>query len=175
MLVLATCTNITIKSCSKLLLATSSYPFLLFWLYFIVGPITVTRDYILHTIPVLYKTWSLSLEIRPVATVTHWSNIIRIGLGVHDQAAYGDRAPAIFFFPGSTKLQIASAVNHDISYDVCSKNALGIDGWTTLVVSQFQSVTNDLIQFRVTVGGLVIEDCLNTYPKEFQNVKVSSS
>jgi hypothetical protein len=52
-------------------------------------------------LPVLYKEFRISFDIKPNETVNCWSNIIRIGIEGADYDKYGERNPALFFSKGT--------------------------------------------------------------------------
>jgi len=128
-------------------------------------------------IQTLDKQWSLSMDINPAGTVQGLSNIIHIGTG-GDQGVYGYRTPAIMFYPGTTRLQITSAINGETPYSIndCHTGpdtTIDIHRWTNVVVMQVLVLNG--YQFIVKLNGLPVFSVYNTDPQEFENVKVSSS
>ena len=142
-------------------------------LNFILGTITVSRNNLLKVIPVVHKDWSLSVEINPSGIIGDWASIIRVGPGVVDFVAYGDRAPAIFFYPGTTRLHVTNSVNGLINYSNDPPTHLPINKWTKLDVGQ--SLHADGYHYILSIDGNVVYDIINTVPQEFTNMKVSSS
>ena len=95
---------------------------------FIVGDMVISRNNLYEVIPVLYKQWSLSVEISPFGTVTGWSNILHVGIGGNFEV-YGDRIPGIWFISGTTRLHISSAINGNSNFQI-DTDSIPMNKWT---------------------------------------------
>jgi len=142
-------------------------------LNFILGNFAVIRNTQQKIIPQVTKHWSLSVEINASGIIPGWSNILRVGPGVNDAGAYGDRAPAIFFHPSTTRLHITNAVNGDKNYIYDHSAQLQINQWYKIDVGQ--SLHADGYHYIIAIDGNVVKDIINHQPQEFRNNKVSSS
>lgn len=139
-------------------------------MYTIVGT-AVTRNNLYQVLPQLHKQWSFSVEINPAGTVSGWGSIVHVGLG-GNHAVYGDRTPGIWFVPGTTKLHIASAINGNSNY-VKEPRALTLNNWTKVDISQLRQ--SDGYHYTISIDGTIVHDVINIDPRDFTNVKVSSS
>ena len=82
----------------------------------------------------MFKNFQVSVEVYPMGTVKSWGSLVHIGLG-GDKTAYGDRYPAIWFWPNSLNLYICSAINGNPDSSIKLK-AVDSAKWTTIVVQQ---------------------------------------
>ena len=126
-----------------------------------------------RTIPTLYKQWSVSLDIKPTGLVGTHGNIFHIGNGP-DRGSYGDRIPAIWFLPGTTKLHITSAVNGLNNYRPDDTDPIPMNEWTRVEISQLRQ-TDGTYQHTIKIDDKIYDQILNTDPREFKNIKVYTS
>ena len=84
----------------------------------------------------MYKNYKVSVDIYPKGTVSGWSSLLHIGLGLNEEI-YGDRNPAIFFHDSALTLRIYSAINGNKIYAVPTE-PLSMYEWTTVVIQQQQ-------------------------------------
>ena len=137
------------------------------------GAFSVIGDNLYQSVPTLYKEWTLSVEIMPTGTVSGYSNVLQVGLG-GDDTDYGDHSPAIFFDSLDTTLHIKSAVSGDKGYFTNSCDAIPLNEWTLVVVTQ--TLQGDgTYQYSVELDGEVVDQLTNTDPREFDDVKVYTS
>lgn len=118
-----------------------------------------------------YKQWSVSLEIYPSGILSGWSSILHVGTG-GDYGVYGDRNPGIWFTSGTTKLHIACAVNGDRSYPK-ETDAIPLNEWTKVDIAQIRQ--SDGYHYTIAVDYTIILDIINTDPRDYTDVKVSSA
>ena len=97
---------------------------------------------------------------------------MHVGIG-GDHAVYGDRTPAIYFYPGGTRMHIPSAINGNSNH-VMSTPAIPLNEWSRVEVSQFQ-LPDKSYQMTVMVGDTIVDQVTNTDPREFIDVKVFTS
>ena len=105
----------------------------------------------------------------PIGIVDEWSNILHVGLG-GNSGQYGDRTPAIFFWPGSTKIAIHSAINGNKEYPM-DPDPIPINQWTRVDMSQLCR-SDGVYQFTLQIAGTIVHQITNTDAREFLDVKV---
>ena len=133
-----------------------------------------------QTIPTLYKTWSLSLDIMPTGLVSGWSNILHIGTGGNG-AVYGDRTPGIWLTDMNTRLHIPSAINDNQNYySYGNTDPIPMNEWTHVEVSQqrqpiYISTDQPIYLYTIRIGGIIFTETVNENPAVFSDVKVYTS
>ena len=135
----------------------------------------VTTNHLHQTLPTFYKQWSISVNIMPIGILTgenEWGNILRVGLG-GDREEYGDRTPAIWFTPSTTKMSIYSAINGDSEYFI-ETDPIPINAWAWVEMSQVRQ-PDGVYQFTIRMAGAIIHQIINTDPREFSDVKIYTS
>jgi hypothetical protein len=68
-----------------------------------------------------FENYSLSFTIRPRGIVGGWANIVHFTIG-QNMSRFGDRSPAIWFFPGNTRLHIRIGDSRDINWGIDTPN-----------------------------------------------------
>ena len=130
----------------------------------------VTKNHLYETLPILFKQWTFNLLVMPIGIVNdEWSSLLHVGLGGNN-AEYGDRTPAIFMVPSTTKMEISSAIdgNKDSSIET---DPLPINKWTQIEISQLRQ-TDGVYQFTIRIGELILRQMNNTDAREFSDVMV---
>ena len=132
----------------------------------------VERNKLIQHLPTLFKQWRVALDIMPVAAIGEWGNIIHIGLGGNVDS-YGDRNPAIWFSPNTTKLHLASGVNGYVNYAIDTDQPLPINQWASILISQMKiDDDTDAYNYTVTLNGEVLHQTVNYVSYVYHNVKV---
>ena len=121
---------------------------------------------------VLQRGWSVSFTIKPTGVVTRWSSIIHATLG-GNRKRYGDRTPAIWFKPRTTKLVICSAISGDKNKCYTSP-PLPKNKFSRIFIRQFQK-KDFKYYFQIFINGKKKLDIVNTKPRIFKNVKYYGS
>lgn len=98
-----------------------------------------------------------------------WSNILHATIGGNIKV-YGDRIPSLWFYPGTTKLLISSAVSGKKNF--CkSTDPLPMNNFSTIVIQQVQKAQyGNLYFYQIIINDKMIVDVLNNLPKVFYNV-----
>ena len=117
----------------------------------------------------LLRGWKVSFKIHPFGTVNKYSSILHATIG-KDHGQAGDRIPAIWFQPRSTKLYICSAVNGNKDY-CYSKSSIPLHRTSFIIVQQVQSKKNYQYYYQIIINGKRILNILNKNPQVFKNVK----
>ncbi|XP_066927260.1 uncharacterized protein [Clytia hemisphaerica] len=123
---------------------------------------------------VLPLGWRVSVQIRPLRVINGFSSILHASVG-GNKKNYGDRVPAIFFRPRSTRLHICSAVSGNANY--CFDTLpIRRNRYTNVVIQQVQKPNyGNLYFYQVFINGRKIKDVLNTKPQVFRNVQYFAS
>ena len=119
------------------------------------------------------RGWTVSLQINPFNTVNGWPNVLHATIG-KDRGRFGDRTPAIWFHPSTTKMHICSAVNGNKNYCYNSA-ALPLHKYSTIVIQQIQLGHNHQYYYQIFINGKRVLNILNHHPKVFKNVKYYAS
>jgi len=131
----------------------------------------LTTNNLYQIIPVLYKNWSITFDIMPREISKRYTNIIHVGLG-GNMDVYGDRVPAIFFKPETTRLHICSAIDGDEDFNrFGSTPDLPLFTWSNVIVGQCENEEGNY-EFFVELNGETFFRVVNEKPDEFRDVKV---
>jgi len=107
----------------------------------------------------------------PKATSRVYRNILHVGLG-GDSSVYGDRVPAIFFQPKTTRLHICSAIDGHKNFNRFGNTPpLPMNKWSNIEVGQRENVEGKY-EFFVNVNDDTFFQVVNEQPKEFREAKV---
>uniref|UniRef100_A0A7M5V4W2 Cnidarian restricted protein n=1 Tax=Clytia hemisphaerica TaxID=252671 RepID=A0A7M5V4W2_9CNID len=118
--------------------------------------------------------WRVSVQIRPLGIVNGFSSILHASIG-GNKKNYGDRVPAIFFRPKSTRLHICSAVNGHPNYCFDS-HPIPRNRYTNVVIQQVEKPNyGNLYFYQIFINGRKVRDVLNTKPQVFRNVQYFAS
>ena len=130
----------------------------------------------METLPVQSLTWQLVVQIKPFGITNELTNIIHVTEKGGDLTDYGDRIPAINFYPNSTKLEITSSVNGEINhrFQLC---AISLPLFVYTEVSIEQSYDFDRFEYSIIVkiNGTTCQEVVNDYVIEFNNVTIYAS
>jgi len=88
-----------------------------------------------------------------------------------DSGKYGERTPAIFLLPESSRVQVC--VPLDGNRYCAFSNALPLNVQSEIIVQQ--TLQGGQYKMLMKVRGVTIADRVNNDPREFQNVKVYTS
>jgi len=114
----------------------------------LVNETAVSQSQQSDAIPVVYKQWSLSVEINPFGTLSGWNNILQVGIG--GDGAYGDRTPAIFF-NSDTSLHFMTAISGHWNYYYPDTENILIGEWTMVDIAQIRRSDGDY-NFTISIG-----------------------
>jgi hypothetical protein len=64
-----------------------------------------------------FENYSISFTVRPRGIVGGWANIFHFSAG-GDMSRFGDRSPAIWFFPGDTRLHVRIGDSRDLNWGI---------------------------------------------------------
>ena len=137
------------------------------------GADTINRNRFIGWKNSLPRGWRISFDLKPTAILNGYSGILRMGTGGNINN-YGDRSPAIFFAPKSTKLYICSAVNGKVNYCTTSTVSVPMYKVSKIVVQQVQDHRNNY-NFEVFLNGQKIQSTYNSRPQIFIKVRITSS
>ena len=140
--------------------------------YKLEGEHTLSKGFLLETIPKLTKGWKVSFEVNPT-DYNYRSNasVLHLTLG-GKEGKIGDRTPSIWFHKTRGVL-ISTAMDGIATYSKFFKTHLPPTGkWTKFEVSQ--SLFEGHYIFSVVIGGNSVFSKPNSKPVELENVKVYS-
>jgi len=125
------------------------------------------------TFPTYYQEYFLSLDVKLIAAVNTWTNIIHVTKGGNEE--YGDRIPTILILPGTRKPVICASIGTNKNHCFTAKENLPIHKFTHIQISQeFRHKTNDY-WFVVYIEEKLVHQIKNTKPVVFDSVKVYMS
>lgn len=128
-------------------------------------------DYLFDTIPVLFKTWSISFDLILFGTIESFGSILHFTIK-NDHGLYGERTPAIWTLPNNTKLHLASAVNGKPTYTFSSYNDIPINKTTKIKVEQRYDYFYNAFWYNTYINDVIVHSIENSMPGRFENVKV---
>jgi len=131
--------------------------------------ITLIKNQFYDTIPILFKQWKFSVEINPFKATDGWTNICRVG-HAGNCSILGDRVPALFFYSNTTKLHICSAIDSEKNYAINPANALPLNEWTKVEITQYRQA-DGTYKYTICVGGEEVHTKIHV-PREFYDLKV---
>ena len=115
--------------------------------------------------------FEVSLDVKPLGTVSGWANIIHVGRG-GSQSTYGDRLPAIWFRPGTRRLHICSSVNNDNNHCIDRNSNLPSNRFTNIRITQdFEEASNNY-RYSIFIDGNQVHSIINRNPITVANAKV---
>ncbi len=88
------------------------------------------------------ENYICSFTVKPISVRGGWSNLFRFGTGTGDCCGHGQRALALWFFPGNTRLHIRIGDNRDGNWGLDTDN---------LPINQESKVRIECIGSQVTV------------------------
>ena len=140
----------------------------------------LVKSKIIKRVPVLPRGWRLRFQVKPLAVVRGWSNILYATKG-GNVGHYGFRTPGVWFHSGSSRLHICSAVSGNANY-CYNSHALPLHKFSTIVVQQVQRrrmygnrYYGHRYHFEVYINGVRKISVVNTKPLVFRNVKYYAS
>nr|XP_047142754.1 uncharacterized protein LOC105844855 isoform X2 [Hydra vulgaris] len=133
----------------------------------------ITANSLVATLKTLPKEYSISFEVNASSFITNnWTNIIHFTIK-EDNNKYGDRTPAVFFYPSKMGImQICAPVNGNKNYAILS-NEIKLLEWTKVTIAQL--LVDGHYKYSIQVAGMTINTTTNSNASEFSNVKIYAS
>lgn len=131
--------------------------------------IKVEKGKFLQKIAKIEKSYSFSVDIKPLGVVTGWSNIIRVTATAKDCCAGGDRIPALFFHTGTTKLHTCNNINGNGNYHINDPIPMG--KFTNVRVQQTLQHDGNY-RYSIFYDGKEMHSIINNKPKTYENALV---
>jgi len=137
------------------------------------GEARLIKGSLIATIPRMERDWRVKVDVKADGFVNAWQSVIHFTIN-SNIAAYGDRAPAIFYWAGSTqsKLHICSAVSGNRNYQYNS-NYIQPGSWVPIEIEQ--KFTGGVYRYSIKINGAVVHSVTNNNAQAFNNVKVYGS
>ncbi|XP_065663719.1 uncharacterized protein LOC105844855 isoform X3 [Hydra vulgaris] len=125
------------------------------------------------TLKTLPKEYSISFEVNVSSFITNnWTNIIHFTIKENNNM-YGDRTPAVFFYPSKIGImQICAPVNGSKNYAILS-NEIKLLEWTKVTITQL--LVDGHYKYSIQVAGMTLYTITNYDAREFSNVKIYAS
>ena len=141
------------------------------WFIFYIFFTGFEKGHIIQEFPCLQKTWFLKLIIKPFSdTHTSYVNVLHATID-KDTQNYGERTPAIFLAPLSSKVQVCVPLNGAL---YCTfSNSLPLNQQSEIIVQQ--TLQSGQYKLEVKVRGVTISQKVNNDARVFNNVKVYTS
>ena len=95
------------------------------------------------------------------------------GDGDGDPIIHGERIPAVWFTPGTTKLFISTSLNNNDDYIILPPDSLPLNQYTEVEIYQ-KLDGNNQYKYEIKIAGNLIHSAINSNPLTFSNVKVYS-
>ncbi|XP_065684315.1 uncharacterized protein LOC105844212 isoform X1 [Hydra vulgaris] len=130
---------------------------------------TPTKGFLLGTLNVMAKTYTLSFNLKPLNYSYGWKSVLHLTLGSSSEA-YGYRNPGVFFDDdGSGKLVIYSAISGNNKYSI-KTDQLTLGQWSNIKIYQF--LQDSKYWFAVDLNKVNILRVENSDVRDFKTVKV---
>ena len=113
--------------------------------------------------------WSISFDWRTVSFWLDWMSIIHFTIG-QDIGKYGDRAPAVFLVPGTSKFHVASAVNGNSNY-FFDTTTIQLNRRYHIEIHQ-RYISQGNYRYFVKIDGAEVHSIVNRDAQQFYDVKV---
>ena len=123
----------------------------------------------IKTLETLGKAWKISFELTLYGTIENWGSIIHFTLG-EDNGKYGDRNPAVWTNPGTTKLHIASGVNGNKNYYI-NTDTLPLNKKMLIEIEQIY-LQDNTYQYNIYIDSKQIHSRENKDARSFEDIKV---
>lgn len=131
--------------------------------------VDISTDNLYTTIPKFHKNYKVSLDIKPLGTVSDWASILTVGLN-EGEGVYGGRTPALFFDTDSLSFVVCSAIN-GLDNNCFRIDPIPLDQWTTVIVQQAQQLNEEYL-YSISIDGEVVFTVVNADARDFEEIKV---
>ena len=131
------------------------------------------KNKLLTTKDVLPLGWKVSFDLNPYAVVGGFSSILH-GTIDTNLGKNGDRIPAIWFWPGTTKMHMCSAISGNANYCFNTLTGLKLNETSNIVVQQVLDPKDGKYHYKIFINGKQVFSVINTRPEVFKNVKYYS-
>lgn len=119
------------------------------------------------TIPVLAKSWQLSVDIKPYQAATAWENVLH-ATTLGNEGTYGYRTPAVFLTRDD--FIVSDVLSDDNKHMFRLGYSLPLNQYTNVLLTQKRSTTG--YAFTISINGTEVYNVLNPLPTDLPNVKV---
>ena len=130
----------------------------------------MSENNVVETFPTFFKQWFVFLEVLIAGKVETTTNFFGIGLGGNNDV-YGDGNPSIGLAVNG-RLRMSAAVNGEKDYRVIE--ILPLWTWHKILFSQFKQLDGSY-QYTVRVNDVILQQVINTDPREFHNMTAYAS
>ncbi|XP_066926158.1 uncharacterized protein [Clytia hemisphaerica] len=131
--------------------------------------VLISRNYLVDHLPTWSPTWYVSFQVQPIHKIAHWTNVVRFTAGTQDFKRVGDRVPAVFFVPHTTKLHICTTLNNHVNY-CFNSHPLPLHQWASVEISQTQSAAKYL--YTIRINGRTVHQVENKGARYYMGVNV---
>ena len=104
------------------------------------------------------RNWEYTFTIRPTGTSTDFPSIFYVTSTGNDRLQFGDRMPAVYFWPNSTRLHFSMITRDNIHLSVNTQESLPLNRDTNVVLSYRNGIA------RIKLTGAVTAEVTNAIP-----------
>ena len=131
--------------------------------------IGLKKNNLITKIPSWGKSWKVCFDLKLTGVIRNWGSIVHFTQG-GDMSTYGDRIPAVWTYPGNTRLHFTASVNNIVNKQYNSA-AVPLNRYVKVRIEQ-RYVSPNVYRYTVFLRGKKIYTLLNRVAKIFKNVKV---
>ena len=135
------------------------------------------KNTLITTLQQITPSYYVKFDVKPFGTmISLHGSILHLttgGNGHGDPIIHGERIPAVWFTPGTTKLLIATSLNNTDDYSTLPPNILPLNQYTEVEIYQ-KLDGNNQYKYEIKIAGNLIHSAINNNPLTFSNVKVYS-
>ena len=129
----------------------------------------MTRNTIIKGYKAYFTEYEVSFSIKPFGKVKPWSSILHV-TEWDDITAYGNRIPAVFFWPNTNRLHICSAINGNKNYCWNGKTDLPQNKFTNIIIKQH--LVGNQYHYIILINGKQVFKIVNKKPITLYRAKV---
>ena len=132
----------------------------------------VNEGYLLHTIPVLKKTWKVSFDMKLTQISTDWRNVIYMTVDYTCDIGPGCRTPSIQIQKNNAKIEVTygSIPGNGNVYSLLS---IPLNSYKNVLVSN--TLNSGTYEYKTFIDGLLVHSRSHNFAVEHNNVQVYAS
>ena len=133
---------------------------------------SVIQNNLLETVPRLSTEWSVSLNLQINSIGNQFTNVFHFTIG-SNLSKYGDRVPAVWFRPRTSRLYISAPINGNADYvfEDHQSGALHL-GQSYHLEIHHRYLSNGNYRYLIKLDGVEIHSIINKDARQFYNVKL---
>lgn len=112
----------------------------------------IVKNTLVRTFYCFQNQFEISFQIKPTSITTGISSILHL-TARSDNHYMGDRVPAVFFYPGTTRLEVCTAIGGNRNYCFTTQRALPMNQFTMVDIRQIKDKLNGAFLFTISING----------------------